>query len=402
MPFQAILLSITILLSVLLTQHKGTDKSVSPATSPESPSFAADFSSFTNELSRNLSERTNSFSKIVFAEADKGERKIANFSLSSIKAGQEFLENQARLINSNFAAADQILKNRVNEFFENLAKENLSLPAAPDLNQLVSQTYEKSQGGAATGILNVSSECILKNFGTLTAKAFIVKYLDYNPTVSELNPDKRWPIASLTKLMTSVIAKEKIDSEDRVSLSEKALNTEGRAGDFKPGEIFKAYDLVKAMLVVSSNNAAVALAEFFGEQEFVNEMQRKANDLKMYNTTYLEPTGLSFVNQSTAGDLVKLVNYIEQNHPDIFLISRQKEAELIELKSGEVRKIGTVNQFAGQPDFVGGKTGYIDEAGRNLIALFEIKGQRVLFIVLGADDAFKEIGDLKKTVQECG
>lgn len=402
MPLQAILLSITILLSVLLTQHKGIDKSVPQATSPSSPSFAADLSSFTNELSRNLSERINSFSKIVFAEADRGERKIADFSLASVEAGREFTKNQTQIMSSNLSVAGQILKARINKFFENLAKENVPLPAAANLNQFASQTYEKSQGEAATGILNTSSECLKNNFPILSAKAFIVKYLDHNLTVLELNPDKRWPIASLTKMMTSIITLEAISSEAKVNLSEKAVNTEGTAGNFKRGEMFKSYDLVKAMMVASSNNAAVALAEFLGEQEFINEMQRKANDLKMYNTTYLEPTGLSFINQSTVGDLVKLVNYIYQNHPDIFLISRQKEAELAELKSGEVRKVGTVNQFAGEVDFLGGKTGYIDEAGRNLVALFDINGQRVLFIVLGAEDAFKEVGDLKKTVQECG
>ncbi len=402
MPLQAILLSITILLSVLLTQHKGIDKSVPQAASPKSPSFAADLSSFTNELSRNLSERTNSFSEIVFAEADKGEREIVDFSLASIKAGREFTKNQTQIMSSNLAVAGQILKVRINKFFENLARENLPLPAAANLNQFASQTYEKSQGEAATGILNISSECLRKNFPTLSAKAFIVKYLDYNLTVLELNPEKRWPIASLTKLMTSVVAIEKIGPEEKVEFDEKALGAQGAAGDFKAGEVFSSLDLIKAMLISSSNKAAVALTEALGDKNFIDEMQRKANDLKMYNTTYLEPTGLSFVNQSTAGDLVKLVNYIYQNHPDIFLISRQKEAELTELKSREVRKIGTVNQFAGEVDFLGGKTGYIDEAGRNLVALFDIKGQRVLFIVLGAENAFKEVGDLKKTVQECG
>lgn len=390
MPLQAILLSITILISVLLTQHKGIDESVPQAASPGRSSFTADLSSFTNELSQNLSERANSFSKIVFSEAGRGERKI-----------REFLKNQTQIMGSNLAAADQVLKSNIKKFFENLAKENLPLPAAANLNQLTSQTYEKSQGGAATGILNISSECLKENFPALSAKTFVVKYLDYNLTVSELNPEKRWPIASLTKLMTSVIALEAIGSEARVVLSEKAVNTEGAAGDFKPGETFQAYDLVKAMLVASSNDAAAALTEFFGEQKFMNEMQRKANDLKMYNTTYLEPTGLSFVNQSTASDLVKLVKYIYENHPEILTVSREPAAELKELKSGKSRKIETVNQFAGQPDFIGGKTGYIDEAGRNLIGLFEIKGQRVLFIVLGAEDAFAEVGALKKMIEGC-
>ena len=155
------------------------------------------------------------------------------------------------------------------------------------------------------------------------------------------------------------------------------------------------------MLIVSSNDAAVAVAENFGEREFINEMQKKASELKMFQTTYLEPTGLSFINQSTADDLAKLATYIYFNHPEILEISRQKETELLELKSNTARKLLSIDKFAGEPDFIGGKTGYIEEADRNLIALFEINGKTILTITLGADDSFEETARLKDLVQNC-
>ncbi len=401
MPFQAILLSITVLISILITQHEAIKQNMLPEVGVNNQ--PSESTSFTKDLSLNLSEKRIAFVKNVFGKADWLQKE----AVDTLNAAKNFLGNQTRAIGSNFAATDQILRNNVDKFFENLAKED-SLPSAPpdsnrnnpDLNQFSSQNYEKSE--AASGdILNMSSECVMKNFPSLTAKALLVKYLDYNLTISELNPEKRWPIASLSKLMTSVIALEKIGPDAKVTMSKKAVNTEGTAGDFKPGEIFRVYDLIKAMMVASSNNAAVALSEALGGQEFINEMQRKANDLKMHNTTYLEPTGLSFINQSTVNDLVKLVGYVAQNHPEIFLISKERKIEIVDLKSGEEREIMTVNQLAGESDFIGGKTGYIDEAGRNLIALFDINEQKVLFIVLGADNAFREVGELKKMVERC-
>ncbi len=241
----------------------------------------------------------------------------------------------------------------------------------------------------------------------LTSQAILVKKLKQYSSVDEiifqLNSEKRWPIASLSKLMTAIIAIEKMDLEKEITLSEKAVSSEGLAGDFKIGEIFKLKDLIKAMLVSSSNDAAMAIAENFenGEENFINEMQKKAAQLNMFSTTYLEPTGLSFVNQSTVNDLSKLVDYIYFNHPEILEISRQKEAEILELESNKPRVLMATDRFAGDNDFLGGKTGYIEAAGRNLIAIFDINAKIILIITLGADDAFKEINKLKSLVQNC-
>ncbi len=243
--------------------------------------------------------------------------------------------------------------------------------------------------------------CDSINPDEMDAKEVLVKY--QNPSsgsvVFELNSKKRWPIASLSKLMTGVIAAEKIGWNREVIMSEKAVNSEGVAGGFSAGEIFSVGDLIKAMLMVSSNDAAVAIAETLGENEFVDAMQSKASELKMLQTTYLEPSGLSFINQSTASDLAKLIGYIYQNHPELLEISRQKETTITELKTRRARTLININHFAGQPDFIGGKTGYIDEAGRNLASLFNVNGRIFLIVVLGSDDAFKTTNKLKQCIQ---
>ncbi|MBI3638613.1 D-alanyl-D-alanine carboxypeptidase, partial [Candidatus Wolfebacteria bacterium] len=247
----------------------------------------------------------------------------------------------------------------------------------------------------------IADYCDPIDSSNLTGRATLAKYLNYNLPVFEKNTEKRWPIASITKLMTSVITLEEMNPDEKITISQKAVNIEGVAGGLKAGEVFSSYDLVKAMLVVSSNDAAFALAESMGEKEFVNSMQRKAAELEMLQTTYVEPTGLSFVNQSTAEDLNKLINYIYKNHPEILKISRERETNMTELKSQKIRILYNVDYFAGQKDFIGGKTGFIDAAGRNLVALFNIQDQVVLTIVLGTNNAFEETKRVKNYVQYC-
>lgn len=242
----------------------------------------------------------------------------------------------------------------------------------------------------------------------INAKGAVLKYINQpgqsgdNGNIFELNIQKRWPIASLTKLMSSVIAIEKIGINNSINISQKAVDTEGMSGEFIIGETFRAIDLIKAMLMVSSNDAAMALAEKISEKEFVRLMVQKAKELKMAETNFSEPTGLSYLNQSTSEDLIKLVNYIYFYHPEIFEMSAVKERKIYNLDSTAFKKLTNINQFAGEKhlnfEFLGGKTGYIsDETGRNLISVFKNSDKIILTVVLGAENAFNET----KKMLEC-
>ncbi len=210
-------------------------------------------------------------------------------------------------------------------------------------------------------------------------KSVLIRYLNQDADIFELNSRNRWSIASLTKLMTAVLAIEKIGTEKEIKIKE---------------EIYKVSDLIRAMMIISDNNAAEDLSEEIGEKEFVKLMNQKAGEIFMADTIFFNSSGLSFLNQSTATDMAKLTDYIRVNHPEIFEISRQKETFITELKSKRNFKLTSINSFAGKPDFLGGKTGYLESSGRNLISIFNKNGKSVLIIVLGADDAFKETENL--------
>src|SRR3989344_165709 len=204
----------------------------------------------------------------------------------------------------------------------------------------------------------------------------------------ELNSRARWPIASLTKLLTAAVVAENIGLEKPILISEKAWSTEGTAGNLLPGEVYKSGDLIKAMLVVSSNDAAAALAEFYGEDIFLEAMRQKALALDIVEASFADPTGLSFVNQASASDLVKLIKYLIEKRPELLEITRQKTAELLEINAGQKKTLTNINSFTGRPDFLGGKTGFIDASGSNLISVFQYQNRKIIIIVLGTNDRF--------------
>lgn len=210
----------------------------------------------------------------------------------------------------------------------------------------------------------------------ISATAVLVKDLFAAEPMLAVNAEQQWPMASLTKLMTAVVARENIDKDAMIKMSEGAIAMEGAAGNFVIGKAYSLGEVIRALLKVSSNDAAAAIAEFVGEERFFQLMNQKAQALKMHQTRFFDPSGLSSLNQSTLENLEKLVTYIYYYHPEIFRITQEVE--------------GNIHPFAGQPDFIGGKTGFIDEANGNLISLFNNDGRPLLIIVLGSDDRAKD------------
>ncbi|MDO8584781.1 MAG: serine hydrolase [bacterium] len=234
----------------------------------------------------------------------------------------------------------------------------------------------------------------------VAAFAGTVVNLENQSVLWERRPLQRHPLASLTKLMTGVVALENIGMEKTITITDEDVRAEGDAAGLKAGETFSVRDLVAAMILSSSNDAADALARFYGTSLFVNAMQQKANDIGMTNTSFFDPSGLSSLNQSTAENVASLVRYIREYYPEIFTLSRSKEQTILEQTAKTPRVIKSINEFAGDPQFLGGKTGYTPEAHGNLVSLFSAGEKTLLIIVLGTDDRFGETRALGKWAKE--
>jgi D-alanyl-D-alanine carboxypeptidase len=225
----------------------------------------------------------------------------------------------------------------------------------------------------------------------LNLKAVSVIDLSSGEEIFSLHETDRWPLASVSKLMSAIITLENMDPEQRIYFSEQAIATEGVSGSFSVGESYSAEDLVYAMMVVSSNDAAVALLESMPEGQFVTLMNQKALELGMYNTRFSEPTGLSMLNQSTVDDLSLLMKYAWEFHPDLFSVSSRKTITIRELNSRKNIRLTNINALAPRNDFLGGKTGYTEDANENLVSVFSLKSKPIAIIILGADNRVAEV-----------
>lgn len=230
----------------------------------------------------------------------------------------------------------------------------------------------------------------IKSEPNIKASMFLIGDLDKEENIAQLSVNNRWPIASLTKLMTAIIALEAIPKNTNLIISQNNANIEGSAGFILPDKEFSVDDLIQAMMVSSNNHAAFAIQEYFGKDKFVALMDETAVRIGMNNTHYSEATGLSILNQSTAEDLKIIANYIFNNHKEIFEYSTLREVTVRDNVSNKTFVIKNINLFAGDKNFLGGKTGYITESGGNLVSIFARSDKKIITVVLGADDRFLE------------
>ena len=224
----------------------------------------------------------------------------------------------------------------------------------------------------------------------IEAKVFIAQTVDGAYVIYEKNSQNRWPIASITKLMSAIVALENINQASVIEITPAIEDEVSGSNTLNSGESYSANDLVKAMLSISSNDAAFALAESMGKDAFVQKMNDKAKELSMSQTDFYEPSGLSYLNQSTAQDLYLLLTYIKKHYPYILDVTQQKTVTIKNKTTGIRETLTNINEFAGRKDFLGGKTGFIDQSGGNLVSLFYENGKMVYIAILGSPDRFSE------------
>lgn len=226
----------------------------------------------------------------------------------------------------------------------------------------------------------------------ISAVAAMVQSLDDNFPFYNFNTYKTWPMASLTKLLTAILVIDEIGLNKKIMVSERAVAVEGEAGGLESGEIYTSGDLLKVMLLTSSNDAAAAFEDYVGgKDEFLKLLNKKAEELGMTQTLLHDGSGLSDLNQSTASDLLRLTKYILEHEPQIFSWARLQQFLVQPINDGKTRTIYNINPFVSDSNFLGGKTGTSEEAGENLLAIFTLKNHRVALILLGSSNRINDV-----------
>lgn len=232
---------------------------------------------------------------------------------------------------------------------------------------------------------------------TLGTLHYFVADLENGTVLAASDLDEPAPIASLTKLMTAVVAAEKLNLDGRIQVSSSTFVT-SLIPRLSSGSSVSVYSLLQLLLVESSNEAADTLASEFGRDNFIAAMNAKAEQLGMSNTNFADPSGLSSENVSTVGDLHILASYIYHNRPFIFEITAREEVPTAYV-GGEFSGLVNFNEVKGMENFIGGKVGETIAAKQTSITLHSLKfdGQErtVLVILLGSED---RSGDVTKLI----
>lgn len=225
------------------------------------------------------------------------------------------------------------------------------------------------------------------------AKAAILMEQETGEVLCQQNAHDKLEPASVTKIMTLLLVMEAIDggqlsTGDTVTVSAHAASMGGSQVYLKEGEQMTVDDLLKAVAVVSGNDAAVALAEHIAgsEEAFVSRMNQRAAELGMEDTTFLNCTGLPAAGHLTSAYDIALMSRALLSHPDI----RQYTTIWMDsIRGGQFQLSNTNRLVRFYPGCTGLKTGSTDSAGYCLSASAERDGLSLIAVVLGSETSAK-------------
>ncbi|MCX7904217.1 MAG: D-alanyl-D-alanine carboxypeptidase [Caloramator sp.] len=212
------------------------------------------------------------------------------------------------------------------------------------------------------------------------------------------NGNKILPMASTTKIMTAIVAIERGNIKDVVTISTKAASVPGSSAGLKAGDKVTLEELLYGLMLKSGNDAAVAIAEHIAGnvQNFVKLMNNKAIEIGALNTSFITPHGLDADDHfTTANDLAKITAYAMKNELFAKIVATKEISSGI---TGPFKySYNNINKFLFRVDNSDGvKTGYTGNAGKCLVASVRHKFGRYICVVLNSADRWK---DAEKLVQ---
>lgn len=236
---------------------------------------------------------------------------------------------------------------------------------------------------------------------------------DTNRVLYAKNPDEKRPLASLSKMMTFLIAIEAIENKqvnpkDKIKITKKIASVKGSSYHLKENEEVELIELMKGLMIVSGNDAAIAIATHIGKspEQFVKIMNKKAKDIGMSNTHFVNPHGLPIYdlqnpkaqpkqNISTARDIATLGKYMFDNYEK--QVTSVTDMVTYSNPNRGFEKNNTNPLLRIIPDVDGIKTGYTGNAGYCLSFSMNVKKQndmrkyRVIGVSLGANHKNKRL-----------
>lgn len=233
----------------------------------------------------------------------------------------------------------------------------------------------------------------------LDTKSGLVYDLRSGRFLFDKNSRIKLPIASLTKILSAVVVLENLNLKDIVVVPQEVLKVDAEKQSLYLNEEITVENLLKLMLIESSNDAAYALAGYANNKgiNFVEKMNEKAKFLSMIDSNFLDPAGLNDIAYATAEDLVKLVKY-SLKYDLIWQILTEKNIIVKSIDGKIQHQVESTDQLLGViPNIFGGKTGNTDGALGCMILVVDIpdKNDKLISVILGSHSRFD---DTKKLI----
>jgi serine-type D-Ala-D-Ala endopeptidase (penicillin-binding protein 7) len=248
--------------------------------------------------------------------------------------------------------------------------------------------------GLMSGLHNTPDPLALKSSVALVVDA------NTSQVLFEKNANTALPIASITKLMTALVVVEAHQALNEIlTINAEDVNLEQRVrSKLNLGTEMTRRDALQLALMASENRAANMLSRYYpgGKPAFVDAMNRKAAQLGMSHSAFVEGTGLASANVASASDLVKLVKAAKQ-HSIIRELSTQANYDMVD-SSGRVRGFHTTNRLIANPgwDITLQKTGFINAAGQCLVMATNLDGRPIIMVFLDSAGKLSRLGDAQR------
>lgn len=232
----------------------------------------------------------------------------------------------------------------------------------------------------------------------LTASVVLSYDLATDQMIYAKNIHKQVPIASITKIMTAIVAIDNERLDKKMKISKKAAEVGENSMGLSENEVLSLHDLLYGLILPSGNDAAETIAEnsTVGRENFVYLMNKKAQDLGLSNTNFTNPSGLEGDGDqhSTAYDLLVMSQYGLQNPIFADIVSTFEHEIPATNHNKEYHLYNDTNLLTTYPGVKGIKTGFTDEAGMCLVTYLEFKGHKIIGIVLNSTNRREEMKQL--------
>ena len=232
----------------------------------------------------------------------------------------------------------------------------------------------------------------------VSARASLIYDLTTNKVIYQKNAKEKLPMASLTKIMTSIVALENKKKDDKYFVSKEDLVGEDSMG-LTAGEVLSLKELLYGLILNSGNDAAETLANNFsgGRTKFIEAMNNKAKSLGLSDTNFTNPTGLEGDGKQyiTSYDLLVIARYALINFPLFNKVVSTFDYNIPQTKTHKAFYLeNETNLLTSYPGVKGVKTGYTPEAGLCLVTYLDYGGHKIIGILLGSDNRRREMKDL--------